>query len=61
MNQITILKKVIAEQAILINKLQAHLVDTIPKKPSKSSKKLTMAEARVKLEIFLKRQQKKNT
>ena len=49
MNQITILKKVIAEQAILINKLQAHLVDNIkaPKKVLKPSNKLTMAEARV--------------
>ena len=61
MEQTTILKKIIAEQAILINKLQGYLVDTIPKKPSKSSNKLTVAEARVKLEIFLKRQQKKNT
>ena len=61
MEQTTILKKIIAEQAILINKLQAHLVDTIPKKPSKRpSNKLSMAEARIKMEIFLKRQQKKN-
>ena len=60
MNQITILKKVIAEQAILINKLQAHLVDTIPKKPSKSNKKLTMAEARILVNKMIERQQKKN-
>ena len=46
MNQITILKKVIAEQAILINKLQAHLVDNI-KAPKKPSNKLTIEEARV--------------
>ena len=48
MEQTTILKKIIAEQAILINKLQAHLVDTIPKKPSKRpNNKLSMAEARI--------------
>ena len=59
MNQITILKKIIDDQAILINKLQGYLVDNI-KPPKKPSKKLTMPEARVKLEVFLKRQQKKN-
>ena len=48
MEQTTILKKIIAEQAILINKLQGYLVDTIPKKPSKRpSNKLTIEEARV--------------
>jgi len=63
MNQITILKKIIDDQAILINKLQGYLVDNIkpPKKVLKPSNKLSMAEARVKLEIFLKRQQKKNS
>mgnify|MGYP000097162819 CR=1 FL=1 len=62
MNQITILKKIIDDQAILINKLQGYIVDNIkpPKKILKPSNKLSMAEARVKLEIFLKRQQKKN-
>ena len=49
MEQTTILKKIIAEQAILINKLQGYLVDNIkaPKKVLKPSNKLTMAEARV--------------
>ena len=60
MNQITILKKIIDDQAILINKLQGYIVDNI-KPPKKPSKKLTMPEARVKMEIFLKRQQKKNS
>ena len=63
MDQTTILKKIIADQAILINKLQGYLVGTIkePKKILKPSNKLSMAEARIKMEIFLKRQQKKNS
>ena len=59
MEQTTILKKIIAEQAILINKLQAHLVDNI-KAPKKSSNKLTMAEARILVKKMIERQQKKN-
>ena len=49
MEQTTILKKIIAEQAILINKLQSYLVDNIkpPKKVLKTNNRLTMAEARV--------------
>ena len=61
MNQITILKKIIDDQAILINKLQGYIVDNIKPPKKISSNKLSMAEARVKLEIFLKRQQKKNS
>ena len=61
MNQITILKKIIDDQAILINKLQGYLVDNIKPPKKISSNKLSMAEARVKMEIFLKRQQKKNS
>ena len=58
MEQTTILKKIIAEQAILINKLQAHLVDNI-KAPKKSSNKLSMAEARILVNKMIERQQKK--
>ena len=49
MERIELLKRIIDDQAILINKLQAHLVDNIkaPKKVLKPSNKLTMAEARV--------------
>ena len=61
MNQITILKRIIDDQAILINKLQGYLVDNIKPPKKVSSNKLSMAEARVKMEIFLKRQQKKNS
>jgi len=60
LEKIELLKKIIADQSILINKLQGYLVDNI-KAPKKSSNKLTMAEARIKMEIFLKRQQKKNS
>ena len=60
MEKIELLKRIIDDQAILINKLQGYIVDNI-KPPKKSSNKLTMAEARVKMEIFLKRQQKKNS
>ena len=58
MEQTTILKKIIAEQAILINKLQGYLVDNI-KAPKKSSSKLTMAEARILVNKMIERQQKK--
>jgi len=63
MEKIELLKRIIDDQAILINKLQGYIVDNIkpPKKILKPSNKLSMAEARVKLEIFLKRQQKKNS
>ena len=60
MEKIELLKRIIDDQAILINKLQGYIVDNV-KPPKKPSKKLTMPEARVKLEIFLKRQQKKNS
>ena len=62
MEQTTILKKIIADQAILINKLQGYLVGTIkePKKILKPSDKLTMAEARIDIDKFLRRIQKRN-
>ena len=49
MEKIELLKKIIADQSILINKLQGYLVDNIkaPKKILKPSNKLTIAEARV--------------
>ena len=59
MEKIELLKRIIAEQAILIHKLQAHLVDNI-KAPKKSSNKLTMAEARILVNKMIERQQKKN-
>ena len=62
LEQTTILKKIIADQAILINKLQGYLVGTIkePKKILKPSDKLTMAEARIDIDKFLRRIQKRN-
>ena len=62
MNQITILKKIIEDQNVLINKLQGYLVDNIkaPKKVLKPSNKLTMAEARILVNNSFERQQKKN-
>ena len=62
MEQTTILKKIIAEQAILINKLQSYLVDNIkpPKKVLKPSNKLTIAEARVLVNKMFERTQARN-
>ena len=59
MERIELLKRIIDDQAILINKLQAHLVDNI-KAPKKSSNKLTIAEARILVNKMFERQQKKN-
>ena len=61
MEKIELLKRIIDDQAILINKLQGYLVDNIKPPKKISSNKLSMAEARIKMEIFLKRQQKKNS
>ena len=58
-----LLKRIIDDQAILINKLQGYLVGDIiqtPKKIVKPSNKLTMAEARVGINKFLKLQKQKN-
>ena len=59
MEKIELLKKIIADQSILINKLQGYLVDNI-KAPKKSSNKLTIAEARILVNKMIERQQKKN-
>ena len=62
MNQITILKKIIEDQNVLINKLQGYLVDNIkaPKKVLKPSNKLTMAEARILVNNSFERTQVRN-
>ena len=62
MEKIELLKKIIADQSILINKLQGYLVDNIkaPKKILKPSNKLTIAEARVLVNKMFERTQVRN-
>jgi hypothetical protein len=63
MEKIELLKKIIDDQAILINKLQGYLVGGIiqtPKKIKKTSRQIKDAEARVGINKFLKLQKQKN-
>jgi len=63
MEKIEILKRIIDDQAILINKLQGYLVGGItqtPKKIKKTSRQIKDAEARVGINKFLKLQKQKN-
>ena len=54
--KIELLKKIIEDQSILINKLQGYLNDTIeiPKKIVRSSNKITIEEATENIKRFLK-------
>ena len=54
--KIELLKKIIEDQSILINKLQGYLNDTIeiPKKIVRPSNKITIEEATENIKRFLK-------
>ena len=63
MEKIEILKRIIDDQAILINKLQGYLVGGItqtPKKIKKTSRQIKDAEARIMMMKMLERAQKRN-
>jgi len=63
MEKIELLKKIIDDQAILINKLQGYLVGGIiqnPKKIKKTRRQIMNAEARVKVNKMLERAQERN-
>jgi len=63
MEKIELLKKIIDDQAILINKLQGYLVGGIiqtPKKIKKTSRQIMNAEARVMVNKMLDRLQERN-
>ena len=63
MEKIELLKKIIDDQAILINKLQGYLVSDLkhsPKTIKKTSRQIKVAEARVGINKFLKLQKQKN-
>ena len=58
-----LLKRIIDDQAILINKLQGYLVGDIiqtPKRIVKPSGKITMAEARINIKKMFERTQERN-
>tara|TARA_B110000114_G_scaffold12838_1_gene12530 strand:+ start:388 stop:591 length:204 start_codon:yes stop_codon:yes gene_type:complete len=62
MEKIELLKKIIDDQAILINKLQGYLVGGIiqtPKKIVKPSNKLTIEEATINLMKMFERSQER--
>ena len=63
MEKIEMLKRIIDDQAILINKLQGYLVGDIiqtPKKIKKTSRQIMNAEARVMVNKMLDRLQERN-
>ena len=63
MEKIEMLKKIIDDQAILINKLQGYLVGDIiqtPKKIKKTRRQIMNAEARVMVNKMLDRLQERN-
>ena len=63
MEKIEILKKIIDDQAILINKLQGYLVGGItqtPKKIKKTTRQIKDAEARIMMMKMLERAQERN-
>tara|TARA_R110000803_G_scaffold28580_4_gene65961 strand:+ start:312 stop:521 length:210 start_codon:yes stop_codon:yes gene_type:complete len=63
MEKIEMLKRIIDDQAILINKLQGYLVGGIiqtPKRIVKPSGKITMAEARINIKKMFERTQERN-
>ena len=63
MEKIEILKRIIDDQAILINKLQGYLVGGItqtPKKIKKTTRQIMNAEARVMVNKMLDRLQERN-
>ena len=63
MEKIELLKRIIDDQAILINKLQGYLVGNIiqtPKKIKKTSRQIKDAEARIMMMKMLERAQERN-
>jgi len=63
MEKIEILKRIIDDQAILINKLQGYLVGNIiqtPKKIKKTTRQIKDAEARIMMMKMLERAQERN-
>ena len=63
MEKIELLKRIIDDQAILINKLQGYLVGDIiptPKKIKKTKRQIMAAEARVMVNKMLDRLQERN-
>ena len=63
MEKIELLKKIIDDQAILINKLQGYLVGNIiqtPKKIKKTTRQIKDAEARIMMMKMLERAQERN-
>ena len=63
MEKIELLKKIIDDQAILINKLQGYLVGDIiqtPKKIKKTKRQIMNAEARVMVMKMFDRAQERN-
>jgi hypothetical protein len=63
MEKIELLKKIIDDQAILINKLQGYLVSDLkhsPKTIKKTSRQIKDAEARIMMMKMLERAQERN-
>ena len=63
MEKIELLKRIIDDQAILINKLQGYLVGNIiqtPKKIKKTSRQIKDAEARITIMKMFERAQERN-
>ena len=64
MEKIELLKKIIDDQAILINKLQGYLVSDLKQTPKKiiktTSRQIRDAEARIMVNKMLDRLQEKN-
>ena len=63
MEKIELLKKIIDDQAILINKLQGYLVSDLkhsPKKIKKTSRQIKDAEARILVMKMFDRAQERN-